>query len=81
MIIKLIIIIVMVVIKAKQGDLIYWEMFWGFLKSALKLNFEGWEGVSEVKVDGVKMGSDALEGLYKDTKDIGSSIRERISLM
>lgn len=34
-----------------------------------------------MKVDGVKMGSDALEGLYKDTKDIGSSIRERISLM
>lgn len=33
--------IVMRVIKVKQGDLIYSEMWGPFLKPALKLNFEG----------------------------------------
>lgn len=53
-------IIVIGVTKVKQGDLMS-EMFWGFWKSALKLNFEGWEGVSKVKMNGLKMGGKALD--------------------
>ena len=51
------------VINVKQRDFIYSEMLGRFLKSTLKLNFEGGEGVCKVKVDGVKIGGKALEGL------------------
>lgn len=73
-------IIMMGVTKAKQGDLIYSEVFWGFQKSAWKQSFEGWEGVSKVKVNGFKMGGETLEGLYRDAEGIEGSRRERVKV-
>lgn len=61
-IIKQIIIIVMGVINIKQRDFIHSEMLGRFLKSTLKLNFEGGEGVCKVKVDGVKIRRKSFRG-------------------
>lgn len=61
-IIKQIIIIVMGVINIQQRDFIYSEMLGRFLKSTLKLNFEGGEGVCKVKVDGVKIRRESFRG-------------------
>lgn len=46
----------------------------------MELNFEGWEGVSKVKGDEVEMGGKALQGLYKETEDIKSSVKEKIKI-
>lgn len=55
-------------------------MWGGFLKSALKMNFDRWGGRSKVKVDKVETGGKALEDLSKDTEGIKSSVRERIKV-
>lgn len=36
--------------------------------------------MSKVKVDEVEIGGKALEGLYKDTEDVKSSIKERVKI-